>query len=58
MPTNGTKKIPSNQAIAVVGRRLPGMMPTANTLITKSATASSTTIHVGAEPASENGHNT
>jgi hypothetical protein len=42
----------------VVGRRFPGMIPRASTLIARSATASSTTTHIGAEPASENGHNT
>lgn len=58
MPTNGTKKMPRSHAIAVVGRLLPGIIPKASTLMIKSATPSSTTTHVGAVPASENGHNT
>lgn len=44
--------------MAVVGRLLPGMMPTARTLITRSARPSSTTTHPGAVPNSETGHST
>ena len=44
--------------MAVVGLLLPGMIPTASTLMTRSAMPNTTTTHVGAVPASENGHNT
>ncbi len=52
------KKMPSSQAMAVVGRLLPGIMPMATTRITRSAMLSNTTTHVGAVPASEIGHST
>ena len=44
--------------MAVVGRRLPGMIPRASTLMMKSAALKTKTSHAGRVPASGNGHNT
>ena len=50
--------MPSSQAMAVVGRRLPGMIPRASTRMTKSATLSIRITQDGSVPASGNGHST
>ncbi len=44
--------------MAVVGRRFPGMTPTATMRITKSITPSTKTSQVGSVPTSGNGHST
>ncbi len=54
----GTMKMPSSHAIAVVGRRFPGMMPSASTRMAKSITVRIRIAQDGKVSASGNGHST